>query len=69
MREAGPLPLAPRPMPGEAVLSWVARIAARYHLSAPELLACLRGGVDVGSTRIAELDWKEDIELEALTRL
>jgi hypothetical protein len=66
MREAGLLPLAPRPMPGEAVLSWVARIAARYDLSPSELLACLRGGVGVGSTRIAELDWKEDIELEAL---
>jgi hypothetical protein len=66
MREAGPLPLAPRPMPGEAVLSWVARIAARYDLSPSELLACLRGGVGVGSRRIAELDWQEDIELEAL---
>ena len=66
MREAGPLPLAPRPMPGEALLSWVARIAARYDLSLSELIACLRGGVGVHSAWIAELDWQEDIELEGL---
>jgi TniQ len=66
MRAAGPLPIAPGPMPGEAVLSWVARIAARYDLSLSELMACLRGGVGVYSPRMAALDWKEDLELEGL---
>lgn len=53
-------------MSGEAVLSWVARIAARYDLSLSELMACLRGGVGVHSPRMAALDWKEDLELEGL---
>ncbi len=39
-----PLPLAPRPLPGETVLSWVGRVAARYDLSAPQLLTQMNGG-------------------------
>ncbi|CAH2605691.1 conserved protein of unknown function (plasmid) [Rhodovastum atsumiense] len=34
-----PLPIAPAPVTGEALLSWVARIAARYHLSGTAILA------------------------------
>lgn len=65
MRE--PLPLAPRPLPGEAISSWAARIAARYDLSATELDACLpgsrAGGAGHGTMRW--LDHRADPGLEA----
>ncbi len=38
---AEPLPLAPRPFPGEAPSSWLARVGARYNLSGDELLVAL----------------------------
>jgi hypothetical protein len=63
---SGPIPLAPRPLPGEGVLSWVSRVAARYDLAGSELIAGLRGGDGVRSARMACLDWREDPELEAL---
>jgi len=51
------LPLAPRPLPGEAVLSWVRRIAARYELDAPGLIAAISpAGMTVHPSRIAALD-------------
>lgn len=43
MTRPEPLPLAPRPLPGEGGLSWIKRVAARYDLSAPEFLAWVRG--------------------------
>ncbi len=51
------LPLAPRPLPGEAVLSWVRRVAARYELDAPGLIAAISpAGMTVHPSRIAALD-------------
>ncbi len=62
----GPIPVGPRPLPGEAIRSWVSRTGARYGLTTSELLAQLRGGVGVEHSRLWALDWQEDVELEAL---
>lgn len=62
----GPIPVGPRPLPGEAIRSWVSRIGARYGLTTFELLAQLRGGIGVEHSRLWALDWQEDVELEAL---
>jgi len=69
-----PLPLAPRPLPGEAVLSWVRRIAARYELDAPGLVAAISPhGMTMHPSRIAALDQTGegglDQVLAAATRL
>ncbi len=62
-----PLPLAPRPLPGEAVLSWVRRVAARYDLDAPGLIAAAGPpGVAVHRSRIGWLDWGGDASLDVL---
>lgn len=65
MRE--PLPLAPRPFPGEAISSWAARIAGRYDLSATELVACLPGSCTGGGGHwgMRWLDYRADPGLEA----
>ena len=59
-----PLPLSPRPMPGEAVLSWVARLAARYDMTGPELLAWVNDGNTVHFERVAGLNWRRDAEMD-----
>lgn len=41
MSPPGRLPVAPRPLPGEALSSWMSRVAARYGLEAEGLLASL----------------------------
>jgi len=61
-----PLPLAPRPFPDESVRSWIGRVAARYDLEPPELIARLRGGAGVDVSRISSLDWSVDADLEIL---
>jgi Bacterial TniB protein len=38
-----PLPLAPRPHPGEAVSSWVRRVAARYDILGEDLVSHVLG--------------------------
>lgn len=62
----GPMPVVPRPLPGEAIRSWVSRSGTRYGLTTSELLALLRGGIGVEHSRLWALDWQEDVELEAL---
>lgn len=68
-----PLPLAPRPLPGEALPSWVGRVGARYDLSAPEFLACLRVDRGAYAPHASRLDRAADAELDrslaAATRL
>ena len=61
-----PIPLAPRPFPDESVRSWIGRVAARYDLSPPALVAQLRDGQAVPVSRLASLDWQEDAALEHL---
>jgi hypothetical protein len=61
------MPVAPRPLTGEAVLSWVRRAGARYDLTASELIALLRPGAgSVFVSRVAGLTWQADAELDAL---
>jgi hypothetical protein len=61
------MPVAPRPLPGEAVLSWVRRVGARYDLTASELIGLLRTGAgSVFVSRIACLNWQADAELDTL---
>jgi hypothetical protein len=60
------LPLAPRPLPGEALRSWIGRVAARYDLSPAALIAGLRDGDEVACGRLGSIDWKPDAELEHL---
>lgn len=64
MPRARPLPLAPRPLPGEAMLSWVARLAARYDMTPAALLAELAEHTALGIGRIDRLDWHDDAELD-----
>ena len=63
---SGPLPLAPRPLPGEAVTSWIGRIAARYDLPPDALIAGLRDGAGIPASRLVSLDRCPDTELECL---
>lgn len=63
--QAPVLPLAPRPLPGEGVLSWVGRIAARYDLDAPGLVALLYPPMTrVHPSRVAALDWSGEAGLD-----
>jgi hypothetical protein len=62
----GLIPLAPRPFPGESIRSWIGRVAARYDLAPPELVARLRDGTEVDVSRLASIDWREDAELDHL---
>ena len=59
-----PLPLAPRPHDGEAVSSWVERLAARYDLTGDELVLCLLGKRSVAGHRAERLDHCADAQLE-----
>jgi TniQ len=62
-----PLPLAPRPLPDEAVLSWVRRVAARYDLDAPGLVARISPrGLTVHPSRVPALDWTGEVGLDLL---
>jgi hypothetical protein len=58
--------LAPRPFPGESIRSWIGRLASRYDLIAPELMARLSAQHPVSGARIASLDGRHDVALEAL---
>lgn len=59
------LPLAPRPLPGEGVLSWVRRVAARYDLDAPGLVALLcPPGVKRHPSHVTALDWTGEAGLD-----
>jgi hypothetical protein len=60
------IPLAPRPFPDESIRSWIGRIAARYDLASPELVARLRHGTEVDVSRLSAVDWREDAELDHL---
>lgn len=62
---SAPLPLAPRPHPGEAVSSWIRRIAARYDIGADALVEHVldRPGVAVGVA--STLDYRAVPDLEA----
>lgn len=60
-----PLPLAPRPYPGEAVSSWVTRIAARYDVLADDLVGHVLGWRSTSVGRAERLDHHTDAELEA----
>ncbi len=66
---AAPLPLAPRPRPGEALSSWVRRIAARYDLGPDNLVRHLLGQRSLVYGRAERLDSRADPDLEgALAR-
>ena len=59
------LPLAPRPLPGEGVLSWVRRVAARYDLGALGFVSLLYPPeVRVPRSRVAALDWTGEAGLD-----
>ena len=58
------LPLAPRPLPGEAPSSWVRRIAARYDLEPNDLVRYLLGSGFPALGRVQRLDTRADPELE-----
>ena len=60
------IPLAPRPLPGEAVTSWIGRIAARYDLPPAALITGLRDGRGIPASRLASIDRSPDTELEYL---
>jgi TniQ len=59
-----PLPVAPRPYPGEAISSWVCRIAARYDLGADDLVAHILGYHPFGFGSTERLDYRTDALLE-----
>ena len=59
-----PLPLAPRPHHGEAISSWMARVAARYDLTADHLASHVLARRPVGIHRVEHLDHRADAELE-----
>lgn len=59
-----PLPLAPRPYVGEAISSWVKRIAARYDIAAHHLVSHILDGRQVGVDRTERLDHRADVVLE-----
>jgi len=59
-----PLPLAPRPYAGEAISSWVKRVAARYDIAAHHLVSHLLDGYQVSVGRTERLDHRADATLE-----
>ena len=59
-----PLPLAPRPWPGEAMRSWLARLAARYDLTVADFLAWLNDDQAVDVWRTQGLDWRGESDLD-----
>lgn len=59
-----PLPVAPRPCPGEALSSWVRRIAARYGLEPHDLIRHILGQGAQMLGRVERLDNRADPELE-----
>ncbi len=59
-----PLPLAPRPHPGEAISSWMERVAARYDLTADHLASHVLARRSIGIHRVEHLDHRGDAELE-----
>ena len=59
-----PLPLAPRPYAGEAISSWVKRVAARYDIAAHHLVSHLLDGYQVSVGRAERLDHRADATLE-----
>jgi len=61
-----PLPLAPRPLPGEALSGWGARVASRYEVGANDLCRHLLGGRDFDMARVERLDHRADPELIGL---
>ena len=60
-----PLPIAPRPSSGEAISSWVGRIAARYDITADQLASHVLKRRPVGIHCVETLDHRADVELEA----
>jgi hypothetical protein len=61
-----PLPLAPRPFAGEAVSSWVRRIAARYDIGADNLLTHVLDWRRSTVGAASRLDYQADPALEAV---
>lgn len=59
-----PLPVAPRPRPGEALSSWVRRIAACYGLEPHDLIRHILGHRAQMLGRVERLDNRADPELE-----
>ncbi len=62
----GPLPWAPRPLPGEALSCWVARVASRYDVTAGDLCRYLLDRQDFDLGRIERQDHRADPELVSL---
>ncbi len=60
-----PLPLAPRPYPGEAISSWLRRIAARYDTLADDLARHVLGWAAYWDHPAERLDHRADAVLEA----
>lgn len=60
-----PLPLAPRPYPGEALSSWAGRVAARYDLTADKMVRCMADDRSLGHGHTRWLDYRADPGLEA----
>jgi hypothetical protein len=60
------MPLAPRPFPGEAMRSWIGRVAARYDLSPAMFVAGLRDGDGVSAARLTSMERRPDPDLEHL---
>lgn len=59
-----PLPLAPRPCPGEAVSSWVRRVASRYDILGDHLVRYVLGRRAYTVHRAERLDHCADAALE-----
>ena len=56
--------MAPRPYPGEAISSWVHRIAARYDIGADDLVRHMLGWRSFSFGRAERLDHRADAQLE-----
>lgn len=59
-----PLPIAPRPHHGESITSWVSRTAARYDMTAIDLVRHVLGRRVISPGRLERIDYKADEELE-----
>jgi hypothetical protein len=59
------LPIAPRPLCGEAASSWIGRIGARYDIAADDLLTHVIGWRRSTVGAADRLDYHADFELEA----